>query len=144
MVDELVKLLCGNFSYKRHELSSDLIRVYVESSRPEVECPHCMEKSSKVHSRYERRFRDLPIQGKKTEIVLENRNYFCYNTDCLNRTFAESFDCLPCKGKRSKRLTKAIIDIALNTCSVTAAATLRNGMADVGKTTICDLLKKGP
>ena len=82
-------------------------------------------------------------RGKKTEIVLENRNYFCYNADCPNRTFAESFGCLPYKGKRSKGLTDAIVEIALNTSSVTAAATLRKGMADVGKTTICDLLKKG-
>jgi len=143
-VEELVKLLCEDFAYKGHELSGDLIWIYVESNRMEVKCPYCGVVSSKVHSLYERRFRDLPIQGKKTEIVLKNRNYFCYNGNCPNRTFAESFDCLPYKGKRSKRLTEAIIEIALNTSSLTAAATLRKGVADVGKTTICDLLKKGP
>jgi hypothetical protein len=83
------------------------------------------------------------MQGKKVEIVLDNRKYFCKNPSCDHKTFAEAFECLPHKGKRSRRLTEAIIEISLNVSSVTAAATLRKGTADVGKSTICNLLKKG-
>jgi len=142
-MEELVKLLCKDFEYIRHETKGDLIYIYVKSNRDECECPYCETPSKKVHSRYERRFRDLPVQGKKAEIVLENKKYFCNNEGCSHKTFAETFDCLPHKGKRSKRLTDAIMDISLNVSSVTAARLLRNGMADVGKSTICNLLKKG-
>jgi transposase len=142
-MEELVGFLCADFSYKGHEISADIVRIYVESSRREGACPYCGEKSESVHSRYERRFRDLPIQGKKVEIVLDNRKYFCKNQECTYQTFAESFDCLPFKGRRSNRLTDAIVEIALNVSSVTAAATLKKGTADVGKSTICALLKKG-
>jgi hypothetical protein len=41
----------------------------------------------------------LPIQGKKVEIVIRNRELRCDNPECGHKTFAESFDCLPFKGK---------------------------------------------
>jgi hypothetical protein len=49
---------------------------------------------------------------------------------------------LPKMGRRSKRLTEAIMDTATNLSSVAAAKTLKQRTADVGKSTICRLLKK--
>ena len=142
-MDEFVKLLCKDLEYERHEIDGDVIYIYVKSCREKAKCPYCGMTGKRVHSRYERRFRDLPMQGKKVEIVLENQKYFCNNFECGHKTFAESFDCLPFKGKRSRRLTESIIELSLNVSSVTAAAMLRKGTADVGKSTICNLLKKG-
>ena len=142
-MDDLIKLLCEDFEYVAHRIDGDKLYIDVKSIRTEAGCPYCGKVSRSVHSRYERRFRDLPMQGKKVEIVLDNRKYFCKNPSCDHKTFAEAFECLPRKGKRSRRLTEAIIEISLNVSSVTAAATLRKGMADVGKSTICNLLKKG-
>lgn len=143
-MDDLVKLLCEDLDYVGHKIDRDKVYINVESNRKEAQCPYCGRTSRNIHSRYERRFRDLPMQGKKVEIILDNRKYFCKNPKCDHRTFAESFKCLPHKGKRSRRLTEAIIELSLNVSSITAAATLRNGTADVGKSTICNLLKKGP
>ena len=142
-MEEFIKLLCENFKYIRHESDEDMIYIYVKSNREECECPYCHATSKKVHSRYERRFRDLPIQGKKVEIVLDNQKYFCGNPDCDHKTFAEKFDCLPFKGKRSTRLTETIMDMSLHVSSVTAASVLRKSVADIGKSTICALIKKG-
>jgi transposase len=142
-MDDLVKLLCKDFKYVAHKIDGDKLYIDVKSRRREAQCPYCGRTSRNVHSRYERRFRDLPMQGKKVEIVLDNRKYFCKNPKCDHKTFAESFDCLPHKGKRSRRLTEAIIELSLNVSSITAAATLKKGTADVGKSTICNLLKKG-
>ena len=143
-MDEFVSLLSEDLEYIRHELVGELLYVYVKSRRKEVACPYCGLVAGRVHSKYTRRFRDLPMQGKKVEIVLENRNYFCENTSCETGTFAETFDFLPYKAKRSLRLTESIIELALNVSSVTAAELLRKETADVGKSTICNLLKKGP
>jgi len=142
-MDEFITLLCPNLEYITHEISQDLIHIYVRSNRSEVSCPYCSAIGTRVHSHYDRCFRDLPMQGKKVEIVLDNKKYFCDNPACGHKTFAESFDCLPFKGKRSRRLTESIIELSLNVSSVTAAAILKNGTADVGKSTICNLLKKG-
>ncbi len=87
-------------------------------------------------------FQDLPIMGKKTKVIIENRKFFCDNPDCTFTTFAERFDFLEQNGKKTKRLIDKIIDISLNTSSVAASRTLKDGIAEVGKSTICNLLKK--
>ena len=80
--------------------------------------------------------------GKKTKIKIENRKFFCDNPDCGFTTFAERFDFLAQNGKKTKRLIDKIVDVSLSTSSVAASQTLKNGIADVGKSTICNLLKK--
>jgi hypothetical protein len=67
---------------------------------------------------------------------------FCNNPECGHKTFAEAFDFLPHKAKKSNRLTDEIINISLNVSSVTASEILRSRTVDVGKSTICSLLKK--
>ena len=98
---EIVAMLDENLSYLTHELYEEYIVVVVESSREEVECPYCGKRSSRVHSRYERSFQDLPIQGKKVFVSIINRKYFCENRNCQNKTFAESFDFLKPKSKKA-------------------------------------------
>jgi len=141
-MDELVKMIDANFEYLQHELSGNIMRIFVRSVRKEAMCPYCEMVSARIHSKYLRKFRDLPIQDKKVEIVIDNRKFFCINSECENKTFAEAFDCLPIMGRRSKRLTQAIINTATNLSSVAASKTLKHNTADVGKSTICRLLKK--
>lgn len=141
-MDELVKAIEPSFEYIRHEIDGGVMRIFVYSTRQEANCPYCGTASSKVHSVYFRKFWDLPIQDKKVEIVIDNRKYFCMNPECEHKTFAESFNCLPKMGRRSCRLTKVIINTATNLSSITASKTLRQGTADVGKSTICRLIKK--
>ena len=76
-MDGFIKLLDKNLDYLEHEIVDDEVVIYVASNRKEVNCPYCGNKSSKVHSTYERNFQDLPIQGKKTRVVIENRKMFC-------------------------------------------------------------------
>lgn len=141
-MDELIKLLDKDLECISHEISGDTIYVYVESNRKEAICPYCGRSASRVHSHYERRFLDLPIQGKKVEIIIRNRKLRCDNPECGHKTFAESFDCLPFKGKRSLRLTEEIIKVSIEVSSIKASTMLKKGVADVSKSTICTLLKK--
>ena len=141
-MEELVKMIDEKLEYVRHEIKEDRIKIYVKSRRTEAECPFCGEVSKKVHSIYERKFQDLPIGGKKVEIVIANRKYFCCNPECSNTTFAEMFECLPYNARRSKRLTEEIIRVSTEISSVRASTLLRKSVANVGKSTICELLKK--
>ena len=57
---------------------------------------------------------------------------FCVNPDCPHTTFAETFDFIEPKGKKSKRLLDKIVDISLNVSSLAAAELLKDGIADAG------------
>ncbi|MBW9155183.1 transposase family protein [Clostridium tagluense] len=141
-MDEIIKLLDENLEYVSHKIIGDTIFINVVSNREEVICPYCGNPSSKAHSHYKRSFQDLPIQGEKVRVILSNRKMFCCNLDCNHTTFAESFDFLKFKATKTKRLENEIINISMNVSSLTATNILRNSVADVGKSTICNLLKK--
>lgn len=141
-MDEFMKELDANLDYLEHEITADEVIIYVASNRKSCSCPYCGHASMRIHSRYEKSFQDLPIMGKKTKAIIENRKFSCDNQDCTFTTFVERFDFLKQNGKKTKRLIDKIVDISLDTSSVAASRTLKDGVADVGKSTICNLLKK--
>lgn len=142
-MEGLIKLLNDNLTLKSSEIIEDTIFLHVESLLPEVKCPYCGTKSSRVHSHYQRKFQDLPIQGMKTVIVLNNRKLFCDNQGCLHRTFAEPLDFIKPKSKKTNRLIDEIISLSKSMSSISAQKYLRKNVVRVGKSTICELLKKG-
>ncbi|PEB52876.1 hypothetical protein CON65_14515 [Bacillus pseudomycoides] len=130
-MNDVVKLLDENLRYISHEIIEDTLFIRVASEKLSLTCPSCSITSTKVHSRYERTFHDLPIQGKKVVYVINNR-----------KTFAEQFLFLPYKAKKSTRLEQEIMKIAKNVSLLVAEKILNRGIAKVGKSTICNLLKK--
>lgn len=98
--------------------------------------------SSRTHSTYERSFQDLSMQGKKMIIVIKNRKMFCDNPDCKHTTFAERFTWLAAKAKKTNRLKKEIVHLSLNCSSTAAARHLSGNTVAIGKSTVCNLLKK--
>ncbi|QAA33505.1 transposase family protein [Clostridium manihotivorum] len=141
-MDELIKLLDSNLQYIKHELVDDTIYIEVSSNRKSVSCPYCGEKSDKAHSWYKKSFQDLPMQNKKVVIILNNRKMFCNNQSCSKKTFAETFEFLAPNAKKSSRLENEIINISVNVSSLAAERIIRNRIANIGKSTICNLLKK--
>lgn len=141
-MEELLKLLDPNLILEKYELIDDTIYMYVKSALAEVVCSYCNTLSDKIHSRYERSFQDLPIQGKKTIIVLTNRKLFCNNPNCDKTTFAERFKFLAFKSKKTSRLEDEIINISKSVSSLAAEKILKKNTVQVGKSTICNILKK--
>lgn len=141
-MDEFIKELDSNLDYLGHKINDDEVIIYVASNRKTCKCPYCGAPSQRIHSYYEKSFLDLPIMDKKTKIVIENRKLFCGNPDCRFTTFAERFDFLNQNGRKSGRLLNKIVDVSLGMSSAEASKVLKNGIAEVGKSTICNLLKK--
>jgi len=139
---DIVQLLDGNLIYTDHHISNNTISIFVCSNRNEVLCTYCKKTSSRIHSTYERSFHDIPIQGKNVEIIIENKKFFCDNPNCHHKTFAETFDCFKPKAKKSNRLIDEIIRISTEVSSVTASKILSNGTVNIGKSTVCNILKK--
>jgi len=142
VMKEIIGLLDENLVYLQHQLFDEHILVLVCSNRDKAVCPFCGMVSSRIHSTYERSFQDLPIQGKKVYISINNRKYFCINSECQKTTFAEQFRCLKPKAKKSERLIDEIMKISVEVSSVTASKLLKDGAVNVSKSTICDYLKK--
>ena len=95
--------------------------------------------ATKVHSVYKKSFQDLPIQDKKVVITLINKKFFCENSSCAHKTFAERFDFIKDKKKKNTRLEKTIREMSLNCSTITASNLLKQNVVRVNRTTISNL-----
>ena len=85
-------------------------------------CPKCGVVSVRVHARYERRVRDLPIQGERVLMRLRCRKFICRNGLCSQRIFCERFgDALPAFARCTARLERAVAALALASSANLAA-----------------------
>ncbi|MEV4431370.1 transposase family protein [Streptomyces sp. NPDC049602] len=71
-------------------------------------CPDCGCFSDRIHDRYQRRLRDLPLAELRFVIRLTVRRFICGSADCPRRTFAEPFSRLAAPHARfTRRLSRA-------------------------------------
>lgn len=141
-MDSIIKMLDKTLDYVSHELIEDTMYITVVSNLEKIKCPDCGNESNKVHSKYEKSFQDLPIQGKRVIIVLKNRNMFCVNHGCNRYTFSEQFSLITPNAKKTKRLIDEIIRISLTQSSVSASKYLSESTVEIKKSSICNYLKK--
>src|SRR5215469_7271664 len=52
-------------------------------------CPLCGQSSDAVHSRYQRRLKDVPCGGQAVYLQLTIHKFFCCNPDCQRKIFTE-------------------------------------------------------
>jgi transposase len=78
-------------------------------------CPLCGEVSRRVHSRYVRHVRDLPISGRGVRLCLATRRFSCERRDCPRRIFAERFEeaVSPARARRTSRLEHIVHHLGL-------------------------------
>ncbi|MFD5568917.1 transposase family protein [Streptomyces cadmiisoli] len=77
-------------------------------------CPNCGLFSDRVHDRYQRRLKDLPIAEQGFVIGLTVRRFICGAADCPRRTFAEPFSRLAAPHTRfTTRLNHALERVGL-------------------------------
>ena len=141
-MQSIVDMLDEHLQYIGHTLKDGIIRIHVASKRPTGCCLYCGVESSSVHSVYERQVHDLPIQGRKVTILINRRKFFCINKECAKKTFAEQFEFFKGNERKTSRLQEAILEVSLTQSSISASKFLRKNVANVSKSTICNLLKK--
>src|ERR1700722_18378023 len=78
-------------------------------------CPACGGLSVLVHSRYTRRLSDLPMAGRRVQLVLRARRFHCDAVLCGRRIFTERFDkdVLAPWARRTARLDHIVHHLAL-------------------------------
>lgn len=77
-------------------------------------CPDCRTWSARVHSRYLRKLNDLPICGRRVQVVVRTRRFFCDASSCRRCTFAERLDhTVAPKARRTGRLDEVVFCLAI-------------------------------
>ena len=71
-------------------ITSD-VTVTVRAASPTAPCPCCGTISKRVQSRYTRTLRDLPASGRPVELIVCVRRFFCQQSTCVRKIFAERF-----------------------------------------------------
>lgn len=65
------------------------LMIHVRARRRSVSCPDCGTPSIRVHSRYTRLLADLPWQSTSVRLRVQTRRFFCAESECDRRIFAE-------------------------------------------------------
>ena len=92
----------------------DLLSIAAHGTRPGNRCPDCGRASRAVHSRYQRKPADLPSLGRRVGVSLRVRRFYCRNTKCARRTFAEQLpELVAPHARRTRRLAAAQAQVGL-------------------------------
>jgi transposase len=70
------------------------VTVTVRAVVPTAPCPCCGTISKRIQSRYTRTLRDLPASGRPVSLIVQVRRFFCQESTCVRKIFAERFPSL--------------------------------------------------
>lgn len=69
--------------------NKDLVTIHASTESPTAKCPLCGHPSRRIHGLYTRTLADLPWSGVPVRLRLRVRKFFCDNSSCERRVFAE-------------------------------------------------------
>jgi zinc-finger of transposase IS204/IS1001/IS1096/IS1165 len=73
-------------------------------------CHGCGEAAVRRHSRYRRRLHDVTVAGRPVVIDLQVSRFFCDNTACVRRTFAEQVPVATGQHARRTPMLRALLE----------------------------------
>jgi transposase len=80
-------------------------------------CPLCSQRSSSIHSHYRRVMRDAPCAGRRVQLLLTVRKFYCRNPYCERKVFTERLSAFAEPWARMTiRYGEQITSIGLATC----------------------------
>ena len=110
------------------QITENGLIIAVVATHPASCCPLCSESSLSIHSHYRRILRDAPCAGRRVQLFLTMRKFYCRNPLCERKIFTER---LPAFVEPWARMTmrhcQQITDIGLATsgkCGARLAARL--------------------
>jgi transposase len=108
-------------------------------------CPMCGGVCSRVHSQYRRRLSDLPAAGVRIALILRTRRFFCDTAACERRIFAERFETVAPRARRTWRLDDVVHCLAIALGGKPAASLSRRLNVAVSNDTLLRMVRRrGP
>ena len=107
-------------------------------------CPSCGTVSRRVHSRYRRRVRDLPLAGRMVELVVIARRFRCDAVLCGRQIFTERFaeGVLAPSARRTARLDCIVHHLGLALGGRPAASFAKRLMLPVSNDTLLRVVRR--
>jgi len=81
----------SGFAVDEVTIVAECVQVRLRSRYPSGTCPACGRRSRRVQSRYLRRPADLPLSGRRVELTIVARRFWCDAVLCGRRIFCEQF-----------------------------------------------------
>jgi len=121
------------------------VHVRARTCASEVACPGCGVMSRRVHSRYQRQLADAASGGQEVLIHLHARRFFCGNSACAKKTFAEQVPGLTSRyGRRTCGMQTVLQAVAL-ALGGRAGARLSGRLAcSASRSTLLRLIRAAP
>ena len=96
------------------QIKDEQVIICAQSTKRQCPCPRCYFVSSRIHSYYFRKIKDIPAFGNKVVLRIKAKKWYCYNPDCERQIFTERFDHYFKPYKRtSDRLREKLLKVAL-------------------------------
>jgi transposase len=109
----MLQFTFAGFEIQHIASSENLLTITARALTPTSACPSCDQASTHVHSYYTRSPQDLPISGRKVQLVLRVRRFRCPNPQCSRKTFAERLPHVPVSARQTSRLGAIVESIAV-------------------------------
>lgn len=121
-----------------------MVRLTISPVTAMSACPGCGTRSGRIHGRYHRRLADMPTTGRRVELVLRARRFFCDAVLCGRRVFTARFDpkVLVPWARRTARLDQIIHHLGLALGGRPAAALARRLMLPVSNDTLLRVVRR--
>jgi hypothetical protein len=110
-------------------VAAGLLLVLARARAATAACPKCGTVSGRVHSRYSRTLADAAIGGRRVEILLAVRRFFCTAPGCGARTFAEQVHGLTTRYARKTPLLAGVLGRIAVALAGRAGSRLASGLA---------------
>ena len=99
-----------------NNIKESTVKLNMKSITSHAVCPLCHQISSHYHSTYHRTIQDLPLLGYNVELDITAYRYYCENSECGQKVFAEELEGFTGTYRRkTERLEQLILSIAMNT-----------------------------
>lgn len=128
-----------------YEIDTHRLVLHVSGTNLAATCPYCGTESTRINGVYYRKPADLPCIGYVVQLHLRVRCFFCDNSHCGHRTFAEQFpEAAAPYARRTVRLREQQQRVAFEASGEAAARILAMlGMPVSGKT-LLRLVRSAP
>ena len=132
------------FAVEAVKIIGECVQVRLRSRSLSAACPDCGRSSRRIQSRYERRPADLPLSGRRVELTVVTRRFWCDAVLCGRRIFCERFgdNVLARYGRRTQRLETIVHHLGLALGGRPAAAFANRLMVPVSNDTLLRVVRR--
>jgi zinc-finger of transposase IS204/IS1001/IS1096/IS1165 len=133
------------FRLDAYTATAERITLRIAATTSTARCPACQLPSRRIHSRYLRAVADVSWGGVPVTLQVQVRRFFCGNSACLRRIFAEPLPHLVDRyARRTHALCAALQRIGLALGEAAGARLAGTLGLPVGRTALLDLIRAVP